>query len=395
MSLYFVDDQGTLVAVAGGGGSIPADATTITKGIVQLAGDLAGTAAAPTVPGLATKADTTYAESLAGLNAETFQTGTSYTFVLADAHREVDLSNAGAITLTMPTNASVPFPLGTVLKFRQWSTGTVTVVPAGGVTVDTPPFYSLSLAGAKATGFAVKRDTNHWVMFGHLLPSTPTANEHLTRKDYVDTQDATKVPTTRTIAAGTGLTGGGDLSANRTLSVDFGSTSTTVSAGNHTHTAAGLGTRFSSGGSAMVAATSKAFAATNSMIFVPVWIPVATTLTGIRYRKGTGTVAANVIGALYDSGGTRVANSATVAQGTTASAVVTCAFTGTYAAAAGLYYVGVIGSSTSADFYGYATNEFLGPATIATQGSFTTPASFTPPGATTLASGNVPFVTTY
>lgn len=34
------------------------DATTSTKGIVQLAGDLAGTAAAPTVPGLAAKANT-------------------------------------------------------------------------------------------------------------------------------------------------------------------------------------------------------------------------------------------------------------------------------------------------------------------------------------------------
>ena len=33
------------------------DATTLAKGIVQLAGDLAGTAALPTVPGLATKAD--------------------------------------------------------------------------------------------------------------------------------------------------------------------------------------------------------------------------------------------------------------------------------------------------------------------------------------------------
>lgn len=36
----------------------PADATTTSKGIVQLAGDLAGTAAAPTVPGLAAKINT-------------------------------------------------------------------------------------------------------------------------------------------------------------------------------------------------------------------------------------------------------------------------------------------------------------------------------------------------
>jgi len=37
-------------------GSVP-DATTTSKGVVQLAGDLSGTAAAPTVPGLAAKAD--------------------------------------------------------------------------------------------------------------------------------------------------------------------------------------------------------------------------------------------------------------------------------------------------------------------------------------------------
>jgi hypothetical protein len=47
---------------------------------------------------------------------------------------------------------------------------------------------------------------------------------------------ATKVDTTRSVIAGTGLTGGGTLAADRTLSVSFGSTSTTVAAGNHTHT---------------------------------------------------------------------------------------------------------------------------------------------------------------
>ena len=43
---------------------------------------------------------------------------------------------------------------------------------------------------------------------------------------------ASKVDTTRTISAGTGLTGGGDLSANRTISVSFGSTAGTVVQGN-------------------------------------------------------------------------------------------------------------------------------------------------------------------
>lgn len=45
----------------------------------------------------------------------------------------------------------------------------------------------------------------------------------------------------RNITAGTGLTGGGDLTADRTLTVAFGSTSTTVAAGNHTHTPASIG----------------------------------------------------------------------------------------------------------------------------------------------------------
>jgi len=40
------------------------------------------------------------------------------------------------------------------------------------------------------------------------------------------------VPTGRTITAGTGLTGGGDLTANRTLSVSFGTTSGTAAQGN-------------------------------------------------------------------------------------------------------------------------------------------------------------------
>jgi hypothetical protein len=43
---------------------------------------------------------------------------------------------------------------------------------------------------------------------------------------------AAKAPTSRTISAGTGLTGGGDLTANRTLSVSYGTTAGTAAQGN-------------------------------------------------------------------------------------------------------------------------------------------------------------------
>lgn len=53
------DDAGTgRVTITASGGGAATDATTAAKGIVQLAGDLGGTAAAPTVPGLASKAAT-------------------------------------------------------------------------------------------------------------------------------------------------------------------------------------------------------------------------------------------------------------------------------------------------------------------------------------------------
>lgn len=50
------NDVQAALDLAGSGGV--ADATTVSKGIVQLAGDLAGTATAPTVPGLASKVST-------------------------------------------------------------------------------------------------------------------------------------------------------------------------------------------------------------------------------------------------------------------------------------------------------------------------------------------------
>ncbi|MCW3784652.1 tail fiber domain-containing protein [Defluviimonas salinarum] len=53
-----------------------------------------------------------------------------------------------------------------------------------------------------------------------LAVGTPTVATDAANKSYVDALGSGKVDTTRTIATGSGLTGGGDLSANRTISVD-------------------------------------------------------------------------------------------------------------------------------------------------------------------------------
>ena len=69
------------------------------------------------------------------LTAINAQTGTSYTLALTDRNKTVTLSNAAAITLTVPPNSSVAFPVGTVIAGRQIGAGQVTIAGAVGVTV--------------------------------------------------------------------------------------------------------------------------------------------------------------------------------------------------------------------------------------------------------------------
>ena len=64
------DGNGLSWATITGSGTVP-DASTTTKGLVQLGGDLAGTSAAPTVPGLAAKANSSDVVTLAGTQTVT------------------------------------------------------------------------------------------------------------------------------------------------------------------------------------------------------------------------------------------------------------------------------------------------------------------------------------
>jgi len=94
------------------------------------------------------------------------QTGTSYTFVLADATKYVRFNNAASISATVPPNASVAFPTGTQIHLRQVSTGQLTVVAGSGVTINTPE--TLRLRAAKSTATLIKVGTNEWDLLGDL-----------------------------------------------------------------------------------------------------------------------------------------------------------------------------------------------------------------------------------
>ena len=97
------------------------------------------------------------------------QSGTTYTLVLSDAFKQVQFSNAGGITLTIPTNASVAFPLNTIIMGLQLGAGQVTIAVAGGVTCTargiTPP---IKAAGQYAPFTLQKTGTDVWIASGDI-----------------------------------------------------------------------------------------------------------------------------------------------------------------------------------------------------------------------------------
>lgn len=106
--------------------------------------------------GTATPADLT-------LNA---QTGTSYPIVLSDKNKAITLSNTSPITVTVPTNASAAFPLGSQINLFQISTGQVTVAFSAPTVVYGTPGLKLRAQWSSAT--LVKIATDTWVLAGDL-----------------------------------------------------------------------------------------------------------------------------------------------------------------------------------------------------------------------------------
>lgn len=94
------------------------------------------------------------------------QTGTSYTLVLTDVAKVISLTNAAAITLTVPTNASVAFPIGTQILLYQGGAGQVTI--SSSATIQSQG-SKLKLNGQYSVAGLLKVATDEWVAFGNLV----------------------------------------------------------------------------------------------------------------------------------------------------------------------------------------------------------------------------------
>jgi len=99
--------------------------------------------------------------------APTVSTGTSYTLVLADNHRLVECANAAAITVTVPPDAAVAFPLGACIEIVQAGAGQITVSGAG-VTLRLPSGKQAKTRLQYSIIALTKRDANEWFLSGDL-----------------------------------------------------------------------------------------------------------------------------------------------------------------------------------------------------------------------------------
>ena len=113
---------------------------------------------------------TVQASAALALNA---QTGTTYTFVLADADNKlVTASNASAQTYSIPTNANVAFPIGSQINIIAIGAGQVTInaVTSGTTTVlsngGTAAAPKLRVQYSSASLLKVATDT--WYVIGDI-----------------------------------------------------------------------------------------------------------------------------------------------------------------------------------------------------------------------------------
>lgn len=100
--------------------------------------------------------------SLTSINQQT----AAYTTVLSDRDKLVEINSSTGVTLTIPTEASVAYPVGTSFDILQTGAGQITIAGAAGVTVNATPGLKLRTQWSSATLF--KRAADTWVVYGDL-----------------------------------------------------------------------------------------------------------------------------------------------------------------------------------------------------------------------------------
>jgi hypothetical protein len=92
----------------------------------------------------------------------------SYTLVLSDADKLVEMNVGSANNLTVPLNSSVAFSTGTQILLAQYGAGQTTVVATSGVTIRSNG-AKLKLNAQYSGATLVKIAENEWYLFGDIV----------------------------------------------------------------------------------------------------------------------------------------------------------------------------------------------------------------------------------
>jgi hypothetical protein len=96
----------------------------------------------------------------------------SYTAVLANSSQVVTMNNASANTFSIPTNASVAFPIGTQINVLQIGAGQTTIqaVTAGTTTINSTGASAVApkLRARYSAATCLKAGTDLWYVFGDI-----------------------------------------------------------------------------------------------------------------------------------------------------------------------------------------------------------------------------------
>lgn len=91
----------------------------------------------------------------------------SYTLVLTDAGLVVEMNSTSATVVTIPTNATVAFPVGTVIEICRINTGSVTITPIAGVTMVSSG-GKVTLTNQYSSASIRQRAANTWILVGDI-----------------------------------------------------------------------------------------------------------------------------------------------------------------------------------------------------------------------------------
>jgi len=101
------------------------------------------------------------------VNNNWIEVTTSETLSLSDNGKFKRSTSATAITITVPTNTSVAFPIGCEIKFTQYGAGDVSIVGDSGVTVNSDSGNN-KISVQYGVAYLKKVSTDEWILYGNL-----------------------------------------------------------------------------------------------------------------------------------------------------------------------------------------------------------------------------------